>query len=115
MLDSDQINILQQQLLQRQAELQGLLLQRQNSSQPVTLDQQAVGRVSRIDAIQQQQMAAANKAQAEVELKQIILALNLIESEDYGFCAECDEDIPFERLQVKPTSVYCVKCQQAQE
>lgn len=76
---------------------------------PVQLDQQAVGRVSRIDAIQQQQMAQANEAQAHRQLlriRQILLA-----PDDYGFCHECDESIGIGRLTIHPTARLCIQCQ----
>ncbi len=80
---------------------------------PVTLDQQAVGRVSRIDAIQQQQMAQAN----ELQLKRQLLRIEKIlqSTDDYGFCLECDEPIGFARLKIHPTAPYCIKCQSNKE
>ena len=115
MLTTEQIELLKIQLLQRQQELEVLLIQRDDTSKPVILDQQAVGRVSRIDAIQQQQMASANKVQAKAEIKLIASALVSIEEDDYGYCEECDKNIPIERLQAKPTSIFCVSCQQKHE
>lgn len=115
MISDEQIQFLRDLLLQRQEELKSLIIQRDDTSQPVILDQQSVGRVSRIDAIQQQQMAVANKAQAKAELKDIANTLTAIDEDDYGFCEECDKVIPFERLQVKPTSTLCVSCQQKHE
>ena len=74
-----------------------------------------VGRVSRIDAIQQQQMASANKKQAEIESRQIIKALISLENGDYGYCESCENDIPYERLMAKPTSITCISCQSKKE
>ncbi|NNE63206.1 MAG: molecular chaperone DnaK, partial [Gammaproteobacteria bacterium] len=62
-LTSSQLNQLINLLKQQKIELQQQLEKTQADSQPVTLDQQSVGRVSRIDAIQQQQMAIANREQ----------------------------------------------------
>lgn len=74
-LSSKQIEELTRMLkLQKQA-LQQQLEDSHQSSAPVTLDQQSVGRVSRIDAIQQQQMAVANREQDSIMLKMIIAAL----------------------------------------
>ncbi len=115
MLTDRQIQSLEKLLLERQEQLKALLVQRDDTSQPVILDQQSVGRVSRIDAIQQQQMASANKSQAKAELKLIASALIAIREDGYGYCEECDKEIPIERLQVKPTSTLCVSCQQKHE
>ena len=115
MLSNKEIESLKNLLLQQQVDTEELLLQREDTSKPVILDQQSVGRVSRIDAIQQQQMAVANKYQAKVELKKIAEALIAISEEDYGYCEECDSPIPYARLQVKPTSTLCVGCQEKHE
>ncbi|GGI78011.1 TraR/DksA C4-type zinc finger protein [Shewanella gelidii] len=82
-------------------------------SAPVTLDQQSVGRVSRIDAIQQQQMAQANEVHLLEQLKRIkkILA----EPDEYGFCEACGEGIGFPRLEIHPTAAFCITCQAEKE
>ena len=33
-----------------------------------------------------------------------------IDRPDYGICQECEEEIPFARLQIMPESLYCVSC-----
>ena len=82
---------------------------------PVKLDQQSVGRVSRIDAIQEQQMAVASLAQAEQQLGMIERALARIEDGDYGVCQECGEAIAAARLQAQPWASLCIECQSARE
>ena len=81
----------------------------------MTLDQQSVGRVSRIDAIQQQQMAIANRAQATQELGRVERALARIDDGDYGSCLECGEAIAVARLQAQPWASLCIDCQSARE
>ncbi|MFP3943720.1 MAG: TraR/DksA family transcriptional regulator [Alphaproteobacteria bacterium] len=77
---------------------------------PVTLDQQSVGRLSRMDALQVQAMARAQGARRAQRLKLIEAALARMENGDYGYCAECDEEIPAKRLAVDPTFSRCVEC-----
>lgn len=89
----------------------------QRSAAPVTLDQQAVGRVSRGDALQQQNMALANLEQCQQRLQQVVHAqqkFNVSEFE-YGYCEDCDDLIPPARLEARPDSRYCIKCQAQQE
>jgi DnaK suppressor protein len=82
----------------------------------VTLDQQSVGRVSRIDALSQQQMAIANQQQASSQLRAIGQALRRIDADDnYGLCEECGETIAFARLQAQPFASLCIDCQSARE
>jgi len=104
-------NLLSRQKMTLQRELQD----NQQDSAPVTLDQQSVGRVSRIDAIQQQQMAVANRDQATFILNQINLSLNRIEDGEYGYCLECGEPIAYARLRVQPYAPNCVGCQEKLE
>jgi DnaK suppressor protein len=110
-----QIEQLRSELLKQQQELTELLHNAEDATKPVTLDQQSVGRVSRIDAIQQQQMAIANQQQASGILKRIELALRRIDEDSYGDCPECAEPIAFARLQVQPFANLCIGCQSAQE
>jgi len=77
---------------------------------PVELDQQSVGRVSRGDAMQVQAMAKAQDARRAARIMMIDAALKRIEEGDYGFCAECDEEIPAKRLEVDPATPRCVAC-----
>ena len=114
-LSNSQISELSEQLKTMQAELQLQLNQSVQDTQPVTLDQQSVGRVSRIDAIQQQQMAVANHEQTVVLLKQVLAALRRIDVDEYGFCLYCGEPIDFARLQVQPFAPNCLVCQSALE
>ena len=76
----------------------------------VTLDQQSVGRLSRMDALQQQAMANATQARRDVESRQITAALHRLELDEYGYCNSCGEDIPDARLSLSPTATKCVSC-----
>ena len=102
-------------LLTKKQELEALLASSDADTRPVTLDQQSVGRVSRIDAIQQQQMALANQQQSTQLLKRIELALQRIDSAEYGCCLQCEEPIAFARLQAQPFAGLCLDCQSASE
>lgn len=114
-LTEQQLNELRSQLEQRRDNLKLQLEQSEAATQPVTLDQQSVGRVSRIDAIQQQQMAIAGKKQTAQLLRRIELALQRIEDDEYGQCMQCGESIRFARLQVQPDASLCLVCQSEAE
>ncbi len=77
---------------------------------PVELDQQSVGRISRVDAMQVQAMAKAQDARRAARLLMIDAALKRFEDGEYGFCVECDEAIPDKRLEVNPAAPRCVAC-----
>lgn len=76
----------------------------------VTLDQQSVGRLSRMDAMQQQAMAQANASNRKQEIAAILAALTRIAAKEYGYCDICGEDIPARRLEITPTAMCCVTC-----
>ena len=114
-LKQQQIDELKDSLQTWKQEIESHLQNVAADTLPVTLDQQSVGRVSRIDAIQQQQMARANQEQASLNLKRVELALRRIESGEYGNCLHCDEVIAFARLQAQPFATLCVECQSLSE
>lgn len=76
----------------------------------VELDQTRVGRVSRMDAIQMQEMNLETERRRKRELVALDNALKRIEDGSYGLCAECDEDINPKRLEVDPVAVHCITC-----
>ena len=86
-------------------------------TKPVELDQPTVGRLSRMDAMQHQQMAKATKRKMELRLDQVKKALRLFtdDPEEYGLCRECGEFIGRKRLTVRPEAPFCIECQGARE
>lgn len=97
-------------LLRLRDETAAALAQVAESSKPVALDQTMVGRVSRIDAIQQQEMALAARRRRQEYLEKIDAALKRIETEDFGYCLTCDEEIAAARLELDPTLPTCIHC-----
>jgi DnaK suppressor protein len=77
---------------------------------PVELDQQSVGRVSRMDALQVQAMAQALEARRQGRLLRIEAALRRLDAGDYGLCEECGDEIPAKRLEIDPAIERCVDC-----
>lgn len=77
---------------------------------PVELDQQSVGRLSRMDAMQVQAMAQAVEARRQGRLQRIEAALKRIDAGDYGYCVSCDTEIPVKRLEIDPATERCVDC-----
>lgn len=77
---------------------------------PVELDQTSVGRLSRMDAMQQQAMAAAQSRRRAVRMKAVEAALRRIETDEFGWCETCGEPIPEGRLDIDPCATRCVAC-----
>ncbi len=76
----------------------------------VTLDQQSTGRLTRMDAMQQQAMAQAQERNRVATLVRIDQALKLINDGEYGYCLSCGEEIAEKRLEIDPTATHCVSC-----
>ncbi|WP_419913663.1 TraR/DksA family transcriptional regulator [Hoeflea sp.] len=104
------LEIARQRLADRKAEIEALSRLSEESRSTVVLDQQAVGRLSRMDSMQQQAMAEAQERQRQRDLVRIEMAERRIKDGDYGYCAECDEEIPDGRLEIDPMAEKCVHC-----
>ena len=76
----------------------------------VTLDQQSVGRLSRMDAMQRQAMAQATERRRSDERRRIKAALDRLVEGEYGYCMDCGEDIEKGRLDADPTVPLCLSC-----
>ena len=83
---------------------------RNSGTRPVAPDS-AIGRISRMDAIQVQQMAQANMRKTRRRLEQIEAALHRVADDSFGECAECGEEIGYSRLKASPEAPFCVQCQ----
>jgi DnaK suppressor protein len=88
-----------------QAELDG----NERESAPVKLEG-VMGRISRMDAMQAQQMALAVKRQRQQRLTRISTALQRIEDREYGLCCRCEATIKEARLDAFPDAVLCIRC-----
>ena len=81
-----------------------------DSRTPVTLDQQSVGRLSRMDAMQVQAMHQAEEERRQHRLRLISAALSRLDEGEYGYCMTCGIDIPEKRLSIDPAASQCVDC-----
>ncbi|TNE30638.1 MAG: TraR/DksA family transcriptional regulator [Alphaproteobacteria bacterium] len=104
------INQYKERLLALKKELEDADVRGVDARRPVELDQTMVGRLSRMDAMQQQEMALANERRRKMQIHRIDQALARIDSGDYGYCALCDEEIPAKRLDLDPAVPTCVDC-----
>ncbi|MEO3413928.1 TraR/DksA C4-type zinc finger protein [Roseovarius sp. CAU 1744] len=76
----------------------------------VELDQQAVGRLSRMDALQSQAMAKAQAARRQIERTRLTAALARMAEDEYGYCEDCGEPIAAARLELDPATTRCIGC-----
>lgn len=108
MLDTKQQKHFQELLLNMRAEVAGAIAE--DASQTVDLDQSRQGRLSRMDALQGQQLALETQRRQQWRLRTIDGALNRLANGEYGYCFQCDEPIALPRLQFDPAVTRCVQC-----
>lgn len=91
------------------AELRRLLAGDRESTQPVAPDR-AIGRLSRVDAMQAQQMSLAGRRRQQERVRRIEHALGLVRQGTYGSCTRCGEAIGRARLDAIPDTFLCMVC-----
>lgn len=97
-------------LLETRSELMKIDETLAESGKTVELDQTRVGRLSRMDAMQGQQMALETARRHKQKLVGIATALRRIEDGSFGNCLECDEEINIQRLYADPSNEKCIEC-----
>ncbi len=79
------------------------------TTKPISPDV-AIGRISRMDAINNRSVAEAALRQCEVKLKKLKHVQSQLDSKDFGLCMKCRKSIPLGRILIRPESIYCVNC-----
>ena len=97
-------------LIARRRELLELTDSSAESRKPVELDQTRVGRLSRMDALQNQAMSLEAERRRRLELQRIEASLKRLDEGGYGYCVACGEQIPLRRLELDPTLPTCINC-----
>ncbi len=113
-LTETETDTLRGQLETLEVGLQATIERASGASKTVDLDE-PIGRLSRMDAIQQQKMASAGRAANQQRLTQVRRALAAIGEGVYGFCVRCEEPIGVRRLTVQPEAPLCIRCKAVRE
>jgi DnaK suppressor protein len=109
-LTADQVAELTGELERIVAKLERSMRTTEEAMRPVQLDQSAVGRLSRIDSLQNQGLTRNLQEREQAKLGQVVTAFQRLEDGTYGSCTECGGAIPFERLQIFPETPTCSSC-----
>jgi len=109
-MNEGEIEQIRHNLIRLKVELQELSESFKETSQPVQLDQSSIGRLSRMDAMQTQQMALEVARRREHQLLKIEGTLRRIESGEFGYCFKCGEELDTLRLSIEPTTTRCKTC-----
>ncbi len=88
---------------------QDIILEYKETSKPISPDD-AIGRLSRMDAINNKSVTESALRQAEQKLNSLKNVLSSIDSPDFGLCLKCKQPIPPGRILIRPESLRCVQC-----
>ena len=114
-LTASQTATIRTQLLNLSVELERHIRVGAESAETVDLDA-PIGRLTRVDAMQRQQIAAETMRRQGVRLAQVRAALTRLEQTDlFGLCTRCEEPIGWKRLSARPEAPICMNCQRQQE
>ena len=78
-------------------------------SKPIA-PENAIGRISRMDAINNKSIYEDALRKAEAKMKNLEYALSNINNPDFGICVKCKTEIPIQRIILMPQSRFCVNC-----
>lgn len=109
-MDAERVKNFRSALVELREELRAQDAETADQRAPVELDQQSVGRLSRMDALQVQAMAQETSRRRAAQLRRIAAALARIDEGEFGFCIECGDEIPERRLELDPAVPLCVGC-----
>lgn len=76
---------------------------------PVAPDN-AIGRLSRLDNMVNQEVATRSLGQSRTRLVKLEWMLENVEDDEFGTCRDCGDDIPLARLLAVPESGLCLEC-----
>ena len=113
-LTPDERDELYHDLLDDRLRLEDHLRLTKEGSKPVELST-PIGRLSRMDAMQQQEMTKAGRSPLEGKLLQIRTSLEAYQKGNYGYCRSCEESIGYRRLKARPEAPFCLSCQDSRE
>ncbi len=99
-----------QTLLSLQSDLLAVKQSGHEATHTVELDQTTMGRLSRMDALQEQAMAKESHQRRAIRLQRIEASLQRIENGSFGLCLHCGDAINEKRLEFDPTTPLCIDC-----
>ncbi len=109
-LSAEEIETLRREVLRQLERLERSMRVTDEGLRPVELDPGAVGRLSRIDELQNQALTRNLREREQIQLGGLLRAFQRLEEGVYGLCIECGGEIPFDRLLVFPETATCVDC-----
>ncbi len=70
----------------------------------------ALGDLARFELMNDQVVSEKTLREAQAKKNRLSYALSKVDTEGFGLCEVCDEEIVFERLLLLPESTHCIEC-----
>ena len=106
-LEESELTELREELERQLAKLKKSMTVTDEALEIVELDQSAVGRLSRMDSLQNQSLAQGLRERETVSLALIQEAIRRLDAGTYGVCTDCGAEVDFGRLSVFPEAATC--------
>ncbi|MBT8231658.1 MAG: TraR/DksA C4-type zinc finger protein [Bacteroidia bacterium] len=108
-MESKDLKDIEQKIEAEIAATEAAILNYKELTKPIA-PENAIGRISRMDAINNKTVNEAALRKAEQKLKNLKIALSNINDPDFGICGGCNTPIPIGRILLMPHSRFCVQC-----
>ncbi|TJY31885.1 TraR/DksA family transcriptional regulator [Pontimicrobium aquaticum] len=108
-MNSEELKHIEEKIAAEILKTKAAILHYKELTKPIA-PENAIGRVSRMDAINNKSVNEAALKKAEQKLKNLQIALSNISDVDFGLCYKCKNSIPLGRILLMPHTHYCVHC-----
>ena len=109
MMNDEQLELLRRQIGEMIKRVKADIAAYAQITKPIAPDN-AIGRLTRLEAMNSMSINEAALRMSKRRLERLERALTALYEPDFGFCAECEEPIPFARLMIMPEADFCVEC-----
>ena len=108
-MDAKQIKIVKEKVIEEIKKTEESVANYKEMTKPIAPDD-AIGRITRMDAINNKSVAEAALRKVEEKLSKLKIVLAKIDDEGFGLCLKCGKEIPIGRIMLMPQSRHCVNC-----
>lgn len=108
-MTNDDKQIIKESIIKQIGEFEAELKLLEDAAKPISPDS-AYGRLSRLDAMNNKLIVDAALIDKRTALQRFQYALSKIDSDEFGRCSRCNEDIAPKRLMSIPYVNLCISC-----
>lgn len=108
-MSTEEKEVLREKIHEEISKIEAAIVPLLDATKPIS-PENSLGRVSRMDAINNKGVAEAALHSAKTKLSKLQIALTKIDNTDFGNCSMCKNPIPSGRLMYMPESTRCVRC-----